>query len=55
MITWLSRNKTNVVLSTTKDEYIATCSAYSEAVWIHKMLEGLFDVEIDVNDIHCDN
>ena len=36
-------------------EYIVTCSSCSEAVWIHKMLAGLFDAKIDVTDILCDN
>ena len=29
-----------------------TCS---EAVWVRKMLAGLFDAEIDVTNILCDN
>ena len=55
MISWLSKNKTSVFLSTSEVEYIATCSAYSEAIWLHKLLAGLFDVEIDATDIYCDN
>ena len=39
----------------TKAEYIATCSASSEAVCLHKTLTRLFDVETDVTDILCDN
>ena len=39
----------------TKDEYIATCSSCSEAVCVRKMLTRLFDAEIDVTDIFCDN
>ena len=26
-----------------------------EAIWLRKMLSGLFDAEIDVTDILCDN
>ena len=55
MISWFSRMKSSVALSTTEVKYIATCSACSEVVWIHKMLVGLFDAEVDVTDIHCDN
>ena len=45
MISWFSRKQTSIALSTTKAEYIAACSACSEAVWLHKMLAGLFDAE----------
>ena len=45
----------SVVLSTTEAKYIATCSASSEAVWLRKMLSGLFDLEMDANCIYCDN
>jgi hypothetical protein len=34
MISWFSRKKTSVVLSTTKAEYIETCSTCSKVVWI---------------------
>ena len=55
MISWLSRKQTNIALSTTEAEYIATCSTCSEAAWLQKMLAGLFAAEIDVTDILCDN
>ena len=55
MISWFSRKHTSISLSTVEEEYIAACSACSEAVWLQKMLGGLFDEEIDVTDILCDN
>ena len=55
MISWFSRKKTNIYLCTIEYEYIAACSTCSKAVWIHKILTGLFDVEINVIDNHCDN
>ena len=55
MISWFSRKQTNIALSTTKAEYIAACSACNEAVWLRKMLSGLFNAEIGVTDIMCDN
>ena len=55
MISWLSRKKTSVSLSTFVAEYIASCSSCSEVVWIHKLLEGFFDVEINATHIYCDN
>ena len=55
MISWLSRNKTNVSLNKMEAEYIATCLASSEVVWPHKFLVGLFDAQMDATDIYCDN
>ena len=55
MISWFSRKQTSIALSTEKAEYIGACSACREVVWLRKMLEGLFDVEIDATDILCDN
>ena len=55
MISWFSRKQTSIVLGTTEVDYIAACSACSETVWLRKMLDGLFDEEIDVTDILCDN
>ena len=55
MISWFSRKKTNIALSTVEVEYIAACSACSEAIWLRNMLAVLFDAKIDVTDILCDN
>ena len=55
MISWFSRKQCNIALSMVEVEYIAACSTCSEAVWLRKMMTRLFDAEIDVTDIHCDN
>ena len=55
VIAWRNREQTSVALSTTEVEYIAACSASSEAVWLQKMLSGLFDLEMDATCIYCDN
>ena len=55
MISWFSRKQTSIALSTTEAKYIAACSTCSKAVWLRKMLAGLFDAEIDATDILCDN
>ena len=55
MISWFSRKHTNIALSTAEAKYIVSFSAYSEAVWLQKMLSGLFNAEIDATDILCDN
>jgi hypothetical protein len=36
-------------------KYIAACFASCEAIWIHKLLTGLFDLEMEATTILCDN
>ena len=36
-------------------EYIAACAACSDAVWLRKMLLGLFDLQLEVTWIYCSN
>jgi hypothetical protein len=38
-----------------KVEYIAACSASCEAIWLRKLLTGLFDLEMEATTILCDN
>ena len=40
MISWLSRKQSNITLCTAEAEYIATCTACCEAIWIRKLLAG---------------
>jgi hypothetical protein len=44
-----------MALSTMEAEYIALSVAIHEAVWLHKLLNDLFDHEMDPTTIHCDN
>jgi hypothetical protein len=41
MISWASRKHKFVALNTA--EYIVACDACTEAVWLHKLVYGLFD------------
>jgi hypothetical protein len=43
MISWANRKQKSVALSTTSEEYIVACKAYTEAVWLRKLISGLFD------------
>jgi hypothetical protein len=36
-------------------EYIASCDACTKAVWLHKVVSGLFDQVLDLAVIYCDN
>ena len=55
MIYWFSRKKNSIAVSMIEDEYIAACSACSEAIWLRKMSTRLFDAKIDATNIICDN
>jgi hypothetical protein len=55
MTSWKSRKQSSISLSTTEAEYIATCSTSCEAIWIQKLLTGLFDLEMEATVILCDN
>jgi hypothetical protein len=55
VISWLRREKSCVALSTTEDEYVATCATCREAVWLQKLLSGLFGLKLEVTCIWCDN
>ena len=55
MISWFSKKQSSVALSIAEAEYIASCSASCEAIWLWKLMSGLFDLEMDTTDILCDN
>jgi hypothetical protein len=55
MISWKSRKQSSIALSTAKAEYIDACSASCEAIWLRKLLTGLFELEMRETLIICDN
>jgi hypothetical protein len=55
MTSWQSRKQSSIALSTTEAEYIVACSASCEAIWLQKLLTGLFDLEMEAIVILCDN
>jgi hypothetical protein len=55
MTSWKSKKQSNITVSMTEAEYIAACSASCEAIWLRKLLTGLFDLEMEVTVILCDN
>jgi hypothetical protein len=55
MISWQNRKQSSISLSTVEAEYIAACSASCEAIWLRKLLTGLFDLEMRAILILCDN
>ena len=55
VISWFSRKKSCVALSTAEAEYVAACSASCEVVWLRKLLSNLFNLQLDANCIYYDN
>jgi hypothetical protein len=55
MISWQSRKQSSIALSIAEAEYIVACSASYEAIWLRKLLTGLFDLEMRATLILCDN
>ena len=55
MISWFSKKQSSISLSTVEVEYIASCSASCESIWLRKLMSGLFDMEMDTTEILCDN
>jgi hypothetical protein len=55
MTSWQSRKQSSIALSTAEVEYIAACSANCEAIWLRRLLPGLFDLEMEATKILCGN
>ena len=52
---WYNRKQRSVALSSAKAEYMATSQAACEAIWMRKILVGLFGSHLDPTVIYCDN
>jgi hypothetical protein len=55
MNSWQSREQFSIARSTTEAEYVVTCSASCEAIWLQMLLVDLFDLEMEATMILCDN
>jgi hypothetical protein len=55
MISWSSKKHKSVSLSTTEAEYMETCEACTEAVWLRNLISDLFDQNLESTTIYCDN
>ena len=55
VISWFRRKQSSVSLSMAEVEYIETCFASCEAIWLWKLMTGLFNLELDTTMILCDN
>eukprot|EP00253_Pinus_taeda_P034911 PITA_34911 len=54
-VSWYSRKHRSVALSSAKAEYIGASLVACEAIWMRKVVVGLFDQRMDPTMIYCDN
>ena len=55
MISWISRNKDLIALSSVEAEYASMCEVGKEVVWLRKLLTDLFEKSLGPTVINCDN
>eukprot|EP00253_Pinus_taeda_P016698 PITA_16698 len=55
VVSWFSRKQQSVALSSAEEEYMASSLASCEAIWLRKMLFGLFGQSLRPSVIYCDN
>jgi hypothetical protein len=53
MMSWASRKQKSVSLSTTEEDYIATCDACTEAMWLCKLVSRPYDQVLNSTMIYC--
>jgi hypothetical protein len=52
-VSWYSRKHKLVALSSAEAKYVAASQASCEAIWLRKLLVGLFGQELPLTVIHC--
>eukprot|EP00253_Pinus_taeda_P032172 PITA_32172 len=55
VVSWFSQKQQSVALSSAEAEYMAASLASCEAIWLRKMLFGLFGQPLRPSVIYCDN
>ena len=55
VVSWLSRKQQSIALILAEAEYMAASLASCEAIWLRKMLFGLFSQPLRPSVIYCDN
>ena len=54
-VSWYGRKQRSMALSSAEAEYVAASLATCEAIWMRKILVGLFDSHLDPTMIYFDN
>ena len=52
---WYNRKQRSVALSSVEAKYMVASQVACEAIWMRKILVGLFDQRMDPTMIYCDN
>ena len=52
---WYNRKQRSVALISVEEEYMEASQDACEAIWMKKIMIGLFDSHLDPTMIHCDN
>ena len=55
VVSWFSRKKKSMALSSAEAEYMAASQDNCEALWLRKQVVDLFDLELSPTVIQCDN
>jgi hypothetical protein len=55
MISWSSGKHVSIAQSTAKAEYIVASDASKEAIWLKKLVSGLFGDKLEMMVVHCDS
>ena len=55
VVSWYSMKQRSVALSSAEAEYMAEIQVACEAIWMRKIMVGLFGSHLDPIVIHCDN
>jgi hypothetical protein len=55
IFSWYNMKQRSMVLSSKEAEYMVVSQAACEAIWMRKILVGLFSSHLDPTVIHCDN
>eukprot|EP00253_Pinus_taeda_P031981 PITA_31981 len=55
IVSWYSRKQRSVALSSAEAKYMAASLAACEAIWMRKILVGLFGSHLEPTVIYCDN
>jgi hypothetical protein len=54
-VSWYSRKQRSVVLSSVEAKYMEASQDACEAIWMRKILVGLFGSHLEPRVVHCDN
>jgi hypothetical protein len=55
VVSWYNSKQRSVALSSEEGEYMEVSQVAFEAIWMRKILVGLFGSHLDPIVIHCDN